>query len=337
MKEQKQVNIAVIGLGQVAQLVHIPIWVKMPNVDVIGVYDTNKPRAKGIAEKLGAKVYGSTDALFNDPEIDAVHICTPTHTHTQYVLEALAAGKHALVERPIARNLQETLDIHQAAKKSDRVVMVGMNHRFRPDAMILKSFLDNHDLGDVYYIRAGWNKPIRDAHSWRLKKAQSGGGVLMDLGIIMVDLALWLTNFPKIESVSAITFHHNVDTVEDTAIFQARFKGGIISIDCSWSPMVESDDQWLRLVGTEGSARLFPFKIHKNMHDNLVDITPHTSDSEKINYKKSYENELRHFIGAVRGIHPATCTPADAVERMLLIDAFYQSAKQGKEIAVSKL
>lgn len=101
--------------------------------------------------------------------------------------------------------------------------------------------------------------------------------------------------------------------------------------------MVESDDQWLRLVGTEGSARLFPFKIHKNMHDNLVDITPHTSDSEKINYKKSYENELRHFIGAVRGIHPATCTPADAVERMLLIDAFYQSAKQGKEIAVSKL
>jgi len=332
--ENKNINLGIIGLGQVAQTIHLPIWMKMQNVTVKGLFDTNKSHAKALADKVGADAYASSAAMLTDPAIDAVHICTPTHTHMKYALEAIEAGKHVLIERPIAKNLEETLAIYDAWKKSGLVVMVGMNQRFRPDAMILKSFIENGELGDIYYIRSGWNKPIRDAHSWRLKKGQSGGGVLMDLGIIMVDLALWMTNFPKIESVSAMTFHHNIDSVEDTAIFQSRFEGGMMNVECSWSPMAESDDQWLRIFGTKGSAKLYPFNIHKMMHGNLVDITPTTADTDKANFRKSYENELRHFIGAVRKLHPATCTPADAVERMKLIDSCYLSAKQEKELKV---
>ncbi len=334
MKEQQIIKIGIIGLGQIAQTIHIPLWSKMSNAEIAAVYDPDKDRAKAIAEKLKAKVYNSVDALLADEEIDAVHICSPTHTHMKYTLESLEANKHVLVEKPIARNFEESQKIFDVWKKTDRVVMVGMNQRFRQDAMILKTFLDNKDLGDIYYIRAGWNKPIRDAHSWRLKKSQSGGGVLLDLGILMIDLSLWLTNFPKIKSVSAMTFHHNIDSVEDTCIFQAFFDGGVIHIENSWSPILDSDEQWMRVYGTEGSAKMNPFNIHKMMHGNLVDITPRGVENDKNMYKKSYENELKHFIGAVRKLHPATCTPKDSIDRMKLIDAIYLSAKTGKEVKI---
>lgn len=334
MSESKNVKIGIIGLGQIAQTIHIPLWVKLPHAEIAGVYDPDKGRSKSIAEKYKAKHYASVDAILNDPEIDAVHICSPTHTHMKYTIDALEANKHVLVEKPIGRNLEEAQKVYEAWKKTDRVVMVGMNQRFRQDAMILKTFLENKDLGEIYYIRAGWNKPIRDAHSWRLKKSHSGGGVLLDLGILMIDLALWLTNFPKLKTVSAVSFNHNIDSVEDTIIFQATFNGGVIHIENSWSPNLDADEQWLRVYGTEGSAKMNPFNIHKMMHGNLVDITPRGVENEKNMYKKSYESELKHFIGAVRQLHPATCTPKDSLDRMKLIDAVYQSAKSRSEVKI---
>lgn len=334
MSDGKKINIGIIGLGQIAQTIHLPLWAKFPNAELVAVYDTEKTRAKSIAEKYKAKFYSSVDALLADPSIDAVHICSPTHTHMKYTVDAVEANKHVLVEKPVARNYEESQKVYDAWKKNDRVVMIGMNQRFRQDAMILKSFLDNNDLGEIYYIRAGWNKPIRDAQSWRLKKSQSGGGVLLDLGILMIDLTLWLMNFPKIKMVSAVSFNHNIDTVEDTIIFQATFNGGVIHIENSWSPNLDADEQWLRVYGTEGSAKMNPFNIHKMMHGNLVDITPRGIDTDKNMYKKSYESELKHFMGAVRGLHPASCTPKDSLDRMKLIDAVYQSAKSGREVKI---
>lgn len=332
MSDLQPLKIGVIGLGQIAQTIHIPLWDKMPGAIVGAVHDPDKSRARAIGEKMKCKVYKEVGELLNDPDLDAVHICSPTHTHKQYTLDALAAKKHVLVEKPIGRSAEEAVEIFAEWKKTNLVVMVGMNQRFRPDSMILKSFIENQDLGDIFYIKSGWNKPIRDAHSWRLKKNQSGGGVLLDLGIMMLDLSLWLVGFPKLISVSATTFNHNIETVEDSVIVSANYAGGVITAEASWSPMVENDEQFLRVMGTSGSARLFPFKIHKMMHENLVDITPSSIGTEKHLYKRSYENELRHFIGAVRNLHKATCTPKDAVERMKLIDAIYLSAKTGKEI-----
>ncbi|PIO47201.1 MAG: dehydrogenase, partial [[Chlorobium] sp. 445] len=156
----------------------------------------------------------------------------------------------------------------------------------------------------------------------------------MDLGIMVLDLALWLLNFPKPKSVSAVNFEkhaHDQDStnVEDFSSVLVRLKNGqAISIETGWNFEVDQDLLFCNVYGQDGFARVYPLKFHKKIHNNLVNVTPQRIGSLEDIYKRSYQNELKHFIGAVQGLFPITSTAAEAVDRMHIIDAIYKSAKQ---------
>ena len=142
----EKIRVAVIGLGSVAQLVHLPNLVKIKNAELTALAEVNKSRLNSVADKYGIKKrFSDYTQLLNNDEIDAVIIATPTHLHKQMAIDCLSAGKDVLVEKPLARNSSDGIEIIECAKKHNRKLMVGMNLRYRPDSMLIRSliFLSN--------------------------------------------------------------------------------------------------------------------------------------------------------------------------------------------------
>jgi len=220
----EKTRVAVTGLGGIAQIAHLPILVKMENVIITAVCDVDKPKAKSIAQKYNVKKFYSDYALMlKETEADCIIITSPTSLHREHSIMALEAGFNVLVEKPLARTFSEANDIVEAAKKSKKKLMVGMNNRFRPDIMMQESFISAKELGEIFYIKAGFLKRRSTVETWAVKKEESGGGVFMDLGIVLVDVVLWLMKFPKIKGITAVNYYHAFRTVEDSSFVMMRF------------------------------------------------------------------------------------------------------------------
>jgi len=332
----EKTKVAVIGLGGIAQLVHLPILSKMMNVQISAVADRKKNQLNSIGDKFKIeKLYTDYKEMLDKEEIDAVIIATPTNTHLEIALDCLKANKHILIEKPIARNVSEAKQITAASKKYKKQVMVGMNLRYRPDAMLMKSLVNSGELGDIFYIRCGWLRKQSSDQKWFINKSQSGGGVIIDLGILILDLAIWILNDKKIKSVSVQKFNHNTKDVEDSAIGLVRFEDDrVISFEVSWGLHSEWDKFHLAAFGTEGTAHLNPLRAYKRMESSHIDYTIANQANQTNLFKKSYENELKHFIGVVRENTPVISTGDDAVTLMKLLEALYKSAKLKKEINI---
>lgn len=326
-------RIALVGLGNIAQTIHLPILTKLPDAEIVAVCDVDKAKARFVAEKFSIpRFYGDYEEMLEaEDDTVGIDVCASTFVHKQIAIAALEAKKHIMVEKPLARTEKEATEIVAAAKKHGRQVMVGMNSRFRPDAMILKSFIEGEELGKIYYAKAGWFKRISVANPWFTRKEQSGGGVVLDLGIVMFDLAFWMMGYPAVNEVIAANYSHNAKSVEDSSIVFIRMKNGsTITIESSWSFESTEDFFYCDVFGTDGSGSLNPFRILKKMHGNLVNVAPVSHETPQSSYRKSYENELKHWVGSLRGLHKFISTGEEAVHRMKVVDAIYKSAKTGK-------
>src|SRR3990172_8667349 len=329
----EKVPVGIIGLGAIAQTIHLPILTRLLDVEVVAVCDMDRAKAESLARKYNIKrAYDDYETMLKDEEnLIGVDICVSTNAHKEVAIAALEAKRHLLIEKPLARTQQEAIDIVASAKKHGRMLMVGMNNRFRPDSMILKSFIEEKELGKIYYAKAGWLKKLSVANPWLTRKEQSGGGVVLDLGIVMFDLTFWMMGYPEVNEVIAANYSHNTKGVEDSSVVFIRMKNGsTITIESSWSFESEQEFFYCDVFGTEGSGSLNPFRILKKMHGNLVNLAPVSHDTPLTLYRKSYENELKHWVGALRGIHPLASTGEEPVHRMKIVDAIYKSAKTGK-------
>ena len=330
----EKVKIGVIGLGGVAQLVHLPNLTKIPNVDLTAVAEINKSRRQIISDKFNVKqIYSNHKEMLSKSDVEAVIIATPTSTHTEIAIDCLNAGKDVLVEKPLAISHQEAKKIVDVAKKNKKKLMVGMNLRYRPDTMLLRSFINTNEIGEPFYIKCGWIRKQSSNEKWFTKKQESGGGVIIDLGIHLLDLALWLLDYPEISSVSTQNFFHNTKNVEDTSINCIKCKNSaVINLEVSWSLPVEKDHFFLDVYGTKGSFSSNPFSLYKRVENDYINLTPTQVDNPTVLFKKSYLNELKSFIGAIRGLNPVFSPGEEAIERMKIIEAMYQSADKKHEI-----
>lgn len=331
-----KVKLGVIGLGSVAQLIHLPNIIKLENATLTAVAEIKKNRLNLIADKFEVdKRYTDYHKMLEDVDIDAVIIATPTHTHKDIAIDCLTAGKDVLVEKPLARSYLEAKEIVDVAKKYKRKLMVGMNLRYRPDTMLLRSIVNSSEIGEPFYVKCGWIRSQSSEEKWFTKKEEAGGGVIIDLGIHLLDLALWLMSFPQINSVSCKNYYHFTKNVEDTSIGFIKFKdGSLINIEVSWSLVAGKDNFYLNVYGTKGSATLNPLTVVKKIGGQIVDMSPSQSDNPTTLFKKSYLNELKSFIGAVKNLNPVLSPGEEALKRMKIIEAMYNSSNKDKEIEV---
>jgi predicted dehydrogenase len=317
-------------------MVHLPNLMKIKNAEISSVAEINKGKLNFVAEKFKVKKrFNNHTDLLNDDQTDAVIISTPTHLHKQIAIDCLNAGKDVLVEKPLARNSTEGKDIVECAKKNKRKLMIGMNLRYRPDSMLIRSLIDAGEIGDPYYIKCGWIRKQSSSEKWFTKREEAGGGVILDLGINLVDLALWLADYPKALSSSTKNYFHNSRNIEDTSVSFIRCEKSLtISIEASWNMAEEKDSFFANVYGTKGSIGINPFKLIKLLNDEQIDLGSTFNESATEAFKKSYLNELKSFIGAIRGLNPVFSSGEEALQLLKIAETMYSSAKKDQEVKV---
>jgi len=330
----EKTRILISGLGGIAQVAHLPILSKLDNVEIVGVCDIDRSKARSIAAKYNVKnSFKDIDEMLDTVEADCLVVTTPTSMHKDQAVKGLRKGLNLLVEKPLARNFEEASAVVDAAKKAKKLLMVGMNNRFRPEVMMQESFVSAGEIGEVFYIKTGYLKKRSTAEKWSVKKTEAGGGVFMDLGIVILDIALWMMKFPKIKSVSAVNFNHSFKDVEDSSFVLLRFENGsVVSIETSWTLHRANDMFYCNVYGKEGSTSMNPLRIYKNMHDTLVNVTPVKIEKPANLFKRTYEYELNNFINSVQTGKPSLSDGSESLDRMKIVDAIYESAKAGKEV-----
>jgi predicted dehydrogenase len=330
------IRLGLIGAGHVAQISHIPAINKMREVTLAAICDDDIAKAHGLAQKYGVpRAYSDFEELLRLPELDGVVLSTPNHLHAPMTLAALDYGKHVLCEKPPARSAAEAQQMADAAKRAGKILMYAMNHRFRTDVQILRRFIEKRELGEIFYAKTGWLRRRGDRHvsEWYTNKRSAGGGALMELGVQMLDLALWLMGHPRVDSVTATKYVQDPRRdVEDTLAAMLVLEGrACLTLEVSWALLLEKNFAYLNLYGTDGAALLNPFRLHKEMHGNLMNVTP-ALESDRNNYKVSYEREIEHFLRCITQGEKPQASAEEGVALMRVIDAVYQSAEARREV-----
>jgi predicted dehydrogenase len=241
-----------------------------------------------------------------------------------------------LVEKPLAMSAASAQRIVRAVEKRDRVVMVGMNHRYRPDVQIVRGFVQGGELGSVESVRGSWHvfRPSRALLGWRTRRDQAGGGAMLDLGLSILDLGLWLGGTPAPVRVSASLDAGKDRSVEQSgSAFVVCENGMSLFVDVTWRHLGEGERFGVGVRGTKGTAAINPLTVYKELHGVPTDVSPTASGSRENAFTASYRAEWAHFVAAVAR---EAKVPAlqDHIVLHKVVDAIYKSAQDGRDVVL---
>ena len=202
-------NVGLIGCGGISH-VHSLYYASQDKVKIVALCDIIPERAEKRKNEFfpDAKIYTDYKELLKDENIDSVDICTPNYLHSIIAVDAFAAGKHVITEKPDAVSVEEAVRMNEAAEKAGKKLFVMRNNRFVECSKYAKQFIDEGGCGKIYCGRCGWQRRrgIPGKGGWFTTKEKSGGGPLIDLGVHMIDLAIYLMGSPKPVAVSGAAY-----------------------------------------------------------------------------------------------------------------------------------
>jgi predicted dehydrogenase len=327
-----------VGCGGIAQVIHLPLLKKHPDVQVQAICDIDTSKAAIIADKFNIpRVYEDIADMLHREQLDILFILTPNNLHLPMSLLALERNMHVFIEKPAARNSDEVEKIKKHADRTDKTVMIGMQNRFRSDAQTLHRFIIGNELGNIFYIKTGWLHARHHAvkQPWLFNKNVSGGGVVMDLGVQLIDLVWWLLNKPTPIIVKANSYKINPDLlVEDFCIACITFENNVtFFFEISWDFPSSQDQLYFEIIGEKGIGTLNPLKLQKILHGQLVNISPDFQESKISYFKKGYQNEVYHFIDYLSGrVDRLESSVNDAIQILKIVDGIYQSIQTEREV-----
>jgi predicted dehydrogenase len=331
---KERIRIGVIGAGAIAQLAHLPVLAKMRGAELVAVCDNDRPKARALADRFGVPdTFTDIEDLLELDQLDAVVVATPNHLHEPHALAALAAKVHVLCERPLALNPRGVERVLAAAQRAGKMVLVANNHRFRTDVQGLDRFVRGGELGKLTGIRCGDYRMPHSTEGWRLRRAESGGGAFLDLGLPLLDLALWLTDFSDPVRVTAhMERGKGASAVEQAMLVQIAFASGVVfACDVASDYVGQEERWWFEVIATRGSARMAPLRVVKELNGRPTDVSPSGAASRESAFIQSYRAELAHFLAVVREATPYE-PPTDQVRLLKIVEAIYKSAEEEKEM-----
>lgn len=221
-------RLAVVGLGRWGRLCHCHLIARTPGMVLAGVVSSDKDKRQQAVSDFSCASWSSLDECLASPDVDAIVLATPNHTHADMAVQAMNAGKHVITDKAMCLTLQECDRMIETARQTDRLLTVFQNRRWDGDFLTLQHLLANGDLGDLRWLEAAWmNFGIWGG--WRASKEQ-GGGRIFDLGPHLLDQILLL--FPEpVESVYCRThYDFNDYNVESEGFILLTFQGGRTAI-----------------------------------------------------------------------------------------------------------
>jgi len=332
----------------------------MINCGIIGFGKMGKIRAKAIEDSgLGrvAAIYdislpddppspvgGTAEAIVQAPDIDAVFICTPNYLIPKLCIDALTAGKHVFSEKPPGFNAGQVEAVIAAERAAaDRRLMYGFNHRHHQSIMRMKQIIDEGELGKVLWIRGRYGKEVDLSYfdGWRAKPELAGAGILLDQGIHMADLMLYLGGgFDEVQAFVSNLFW-KIKGIEDNvfAIFrnsETRVCASLHSTMTQWrylfSLEVFLEGGALILNGLKTSSGAYGDEVLSIKHNPSHLQDGRFEHEELINYRvdTSWQSEINHFFDCIMHDSPVRYgNSQDALTVMRLIDHIYAVGTQG--------
>ena len=350
----KKWRVGIIGIGGICKGSHLPEYLSDERLEVAALCDIIIERAEEIRDKYfpDAAVYSDYKELLKDESIDSIDICTPNYLHSIIAVAAFEAGKHVFCEKPDAVSVSEVMRMKDAADKAGKTLMVMRNNRWVSASKYAKKYIESGRMGEIYCGRCGWQRRrgIPGKGGWFTTKEQSGGGPLIDLGVHMIDLAIWLMGNPTPVAVSGNTYMKFADNdvsdsvnsdfgdknsegtfdVEDLAMGMIRFdNGALLQIEFSWASNIEKENRFVELRGTKAGLSWTDsgVKIFSEDNGELTDTVSPTIDQQN-----GHRNNLKHFYDVViEGAEPQF-KPQQGIDMIKILCAIYESARTGKEV-----
>ena len=352
-----QLKFGFVGAGMVARYSADSV-ASHPDATLAAAFDPHAGRLSELCDKFDIpRRHDSLEAILHDDDLDAIYVAVPNKFHAPIAHQVIDAGKHLFLDKPFALNYAEAKGVADAAAARGKVFHVGMNQRFPAGRQRLRQAVQRGELGVVYHVKGYWLRRagIPRLHTWFGHKAISGGGCMLDIGVHMLDLALFLAgNFEPVSVVGktytkfgdrglgeggwglsdrdpALTFD-----VDDFASAFIAFRNGMtMSLDVSWAAHQETANvEGATLFGTDAGASVDPAKIFqikgKSSDYEVTELSD--EDGDDLEYAT---DRFHNFTNHVLGREPLCCDPGQSLVVQKILDAIYESSKTGQQITIS--
>lgn len=358
MANESKIRTAVIGVG--VGWNHIEGYQTHPNSELVAICDVNPWALKERGDRFNLpeqQRFTDYKDVLAMKELDAVSIALPNFLHEPVALEAFAHGKHVLSEKPLASTVEAGQRILDASKSAGKTLMVCYNHRYRPEIVWLKGQINQGEFGHIYAAKAGWMREgwIPTHGAWFTQKDRSGGGALIDLGVHVLDLALWLKGYPKPVAVSGAAFAEfggrgqktrprdvkpTAFDVDDSGFGFVRFEdGSVLQFESAWATHREpnADAYFVRLFGSEAGANFYTaapngetVAMFKYVSDQPTSIIPRLPTGIS-----GHRYAVHHFVDCIVNNKTPESPGEHGMIGLKIIDAIYRSSKEGREIELN--
>jgi UDP-N-acetyl-2-amino-2-deoxyglucuronate dehydrogenase len=334
-------GIGIAGAGVIGA-VHAEAVGLVPGAALAAVTDVDPGRAKSLAATWDCAAEPDLASLLARDDVDVVVVCVPSGLHAEVGIQAAAAGKHVVVEKPIEVTLAAADRLIAAARANDVLVTVISQHRFDAGLQELRRLLDRGALGSLllgeastkWYRTQGYYESATWRGTWELD-----GGSLMNQGIHYLDLLLWAMGPAAEVTAICATQAHRVE-VEDTTIALVRFASGAVGTVLSSTAAYPGFDQRLEITGTNGTVIVSNGEITGRalVSDSAAAPPPTSAISAAASPgsmdPSSHAAQLAEFLAAIDNGHQPAVTAASARETLQVICAVYESARTGRPVAI---
>ncbi len=330
-----------------------------PEAELVAVADPSRERRTAFGERFGVPhVLESADQLLDLDAVDAVYVAVPNYLHVPLTVQALRAGKHVILEKPLALSRADAEPLVEAARsagahRAGAHFMLGMNQRFTPQVQRARGLVAQGRIGRAYHCKTYWRRRagIPGIGSWFTRKSLSGGGGLLDIGVHMLDNALYILDNFDVHSVTGATYGEFGPSgageggyglserteaafdVDDFATAMIKLAGGAtVLIDAVWAMHNERRSEMnIELYGSEGAIDTYGDKLFRQQGSEYHAIEG--PDAGPLIYP--HTSRFHHFVNVILGREEPCVTLEQALAVQSVIDAIYASAANGKEVLLS--
>ena len=301
-----KISFGIVGCGMIANM-HAQAIKHIQNAELVGVTDNCIQSAEKFAQQYCVKAYRDFAEMLVDKGVDAVCICTPSFLHADMAIQALEAGKHVVVEKPMALNEYDADKIISTCQKTGKKLTVVYQLRFEDDILKVKELVKNGAFGKItlcnLYMNYYRSKEYFSSSNWKGTIKYDGGGALMNQGIHGIDLLEYIMGDIVAVNGKARTLVHNIE-VEDTAVATVEFKSGAMGVITASTCVYPGFNRKLEIYGESGYVVLNESSIEALMIDKKkMDVSRESelgcaSDPTAINYGM-HQKQLVNFIDAI--------------------------------------
>lgn len=351
----RKIKVGIIGCGTIANNAHIPSYLANMEAEIKYFCDIIPERADKAVEKYqcGTAVYDYKDVI-NDPEIDAVSVCTPNKAHSIITIAALKAGKHVLCEKPAARTYAEVLEMQKAQEESGKILNIGVVNRFNDAVNKIKKMIDGGELGEVYHVYVSFrsHRSIPGLGGDFTTNDVSGGGVLIDWGVHFLDIVMYCLGDPAVKTVSSESFcklgkniedYTYVDMwagppklggtydVDDSITGIIRTDGPVINFNGAWAQNIGEKEMFIDFMGDKAGIRLQYGAgfVKYGVHNKMLSKTEYDFSMSDM-----FQNEIDGFVRCIQTEEKLPSNIDITIKTAKILEGIYESAKQHKEVAM---